>query len=265
MDIVLLRFDAPLMSFGGVMVDQHGPTERFPGLSLLAGLFGNALGYSHGDTEALEALQTRLEYAARWDVPPDPLLDYHTVSLGPAKDVEPERWYKMREPGWTTHGVPEHRGGGDEAKYGTHIRYRHYWANGVMTLAVTLLDSGAPGVTDLAEAMERPARPLFIGRKTCLPAAPLLLGRTEAADVLDALRRAPLAERPPRRNARAGWRGEAEGAAQGNTAREACWPARLGEGPRKSRAIAIYDRRDWRNQIHTGRRTRVEGLLEVVP
>lgn len=264
MDILLLRFDAPLMSFGGVMVDQHGPTERFPGLSLLAGLFGNALGYSHGDAEALEALQARLEYAARWDVPPDPLLDYHTVNLGPAKDVEPERWYKMREPGWTTHGKPEHREGGPDAKYGTHIRYRHYWANGVMTLAVTLLDSGAPGVADLAEAMERPARPLFIGRKTCLPAAPLLLGRTVAIDVREALCRAPLAARPSSRNTRAEWRGKVEPSAQESTLREACWPARFGEKP-MSRTVSIYDRRDWCNQIHTGRRLRVEGLLEVLP
>jgi CRISPR-associated Cas5-like protein len=40
MDILLLRFDAPLMSFGGVMVDQHGPTDRFPGLAMLTGPAG---------------------------------------------------------------------------------------------------------------------------------------------------------------------------------------------------------------------------------
>jgi CRISPR-associated Cas5-like protein len=34
MDFLLLRFDAPLMSFGGVMVDQYGPTDRFPGQSM---------------------------------------------------------------------------------------------------------------------------------------------------------------------------------------------------------------------------------------
>lgn len=97
MDILLLRFDAPLMSFGTVMVDQHGPIDRFPGLSLLAGLFGNALGYRHGDGPALDALQSRIEYAARWDIEPQPLLDYHTVDLGQPK---------MAEPGWTTRGNP---------------------------------------------------------------------------------------------------------------------------------------------------------------
>ena len=30
MEIMMLRFDAPLMSFGGVMVDQHGPHRPLP-------------------------------------------------------------------------------------------------------------------------------------------------------------------------------------------------------------------------------------------
>lgn len=251
MDILLLRFDAPIMSFGGVMVDQHGPTERFPGLSLLTGLFGNALGYSHRDAEELESLQARIDYAARWDVPPEALLDYHTVDLGQEK---------MREAGWTTHGSPEHREGGPEARYGTHIRYRRYWANGVMTLAVALRDAGEPSLADLAAAVARPARPLFIGRKTCLPAAPLLLDRVESDHVLDAVRRAPLVTRPQERKGY--WdEGDARKAEPAIT-REACWPAHLGETP-NSRIVAIYDRRDWYNQLHTGRRLRVEGWLEI--
>lgn len=237
MRILLLRFDAPLMSFGGVMVDQNGPTDRFPGLSLLAGLFGNALGYHHGDADKLNALQERIEFAARWDVEPEALLDYHTVDLGQAK---------MREPGWTTRGEPEHRAGGPDARFGTHIRYRHYWANGVMTVAVTLQGAGEPTSAELARALREPARPLFLGRKTCLPAGPLFLAEVEAPDVLAALRTAPASDRRP------------EAAEQ---AMEACWPARLGEiGP--CRQVPVYDRRDWMNQVHAGRRMRIEGRLE---
>ncbi len=238
MDILLLRFDAPLMSFGAVMVDQHGPTERFPGLSMLAGLFGNALGLRHGDASALEALQGRIEYAARWDIEPREILDYHTVDLGQAK---------MSEPGWTTRGEPEHRTGGISASLGIHQRYRHYWANGVMTLAVSLRAGGEPSPTALAERLRHPVRPLFLGRKTCLPCAPLLLGLVEDTDVLSALRNAPAAERPGQR---------------APSKMSACWPMSFGEiGP--GRCISIYDRRDWRNQIHAGRRQRYEGWLEV--
>jgi len=175
MNVLLLRFDAPLMSFGDVIVDHHNVTDRFPRLSLLTGLFGNALGYRHGDAEALEALQARIEFAARWDVAPTALVDYHTVDLGQEK---------MKNAGWTTRGVPEHRGGGPDAKLGTHIRYRHYWANGVMTVAMTLTGEDEPSVSTLAAALREPARPLFLGRKTCLPAAPVLRAMIEAPDVL---------------------------------------------------------------------------------
>lgn len=241
MDILILRFDAPLMSFGGVMVDQHGPTDRFPGQSLLAGLCGNALGLTHKDATALEALQQRVEYAARWDVEPVQVLDYHTVELGQDK---------MSAAGWTTRGKPEHRRGGPAAKFGTHQRYRYYWANGVMTVALTVLGEESPTIQDLAEAFRRPARPLFIGRKTCLPSAPLLIDVVNAPDVLAALEVVPLATRPDRK-------GEYHRV-------DACWPMRLGlQG--NARVVAVYDRRDWRNQIVAGRRLQAQGYLFLEP
>jgi CRISPR system Cascade subunit CasD len=235
------------MSFGGVMVDHHGPTDRFPGLSMLTGLLGNALGLRHGDAAALERLQARIEFAARWDIAPTPLLDYHTVDLGQDKMIGyAPRAKKAEHGGWTTRGAPEHREGGDRARYGTHIRYRHYWANGVMSLALTLHDDADPSVETVAAALEHPARPLFIGRKTCLPATPLLLGQVEATDVLAALRSIPRARRP--------------GTAEGTGAMEACWPATpTRDGGQE---VAIYDRRDWHNQVHAGQRRRMEGLIE---
>lgn len=240
MDVLLLRLDAPMMSFGGVMVDQHGPTDRFPGIALLAGMFANALGYRHADAESLEALQSRIEYAARWDVEPEPLLDYHTVDLGQPK---------MRESGWTTRGESEHRTGGPTAAFGTHQRYRHYWANGVMTVATALRDHGRLSLDELATALHEPARPLFLGRKTCLPSTPVLIGKVKAEDVLAALRQEPRFERT------------IPGKVQ---PMQACWPARLGFGS-NAREVVVYDRRDWRNQIHAGRRIRIEGLLENKP
>jgi CRISPR-associated Cas5-like protein len=41
MDLVLLRFDAPLMSFGAVVVDQHNRTDPLPYRAMLAGLVAN--------------------------------------------------------------------------------------------------------------------------------------------------------------------------------------------------------------------------------
>ncbi len=233
MDVLLLRLDAPLMSFGGVIIDQHNFTERFPGLSLLTGLFANALGYSHGEAEHLQALQTRIVYAARWDVPPEVIVDYHTVDLGQPKLVDT---------GWTTRGQREDRKGGT-ASEGTHIRYRHYLANGVMTLAMMLTGADRPTLIELEQVLRRPARPLFLGRKCCLPAAPLVLGRVEASALKTALCEAP-------RHARA----------DSQSSLLARWPVSEG-ADKRGESIEVYDWRDWRNQVHTGQRRMIEGLL----
>ncbi len=237
MDVLMLRFDAPLMSFGAVVVDQNNPTWRFPGRSMLAGLLGNALGWDHRDAARLQILQDRLRFAARWDAEPVLLTDYQTVDLG--QDF-------MIDTGWTTRGYREDRKGGSAAT-GTHIRFRDYWANGVATVALTLIGTGSPTVVDLEYALRTPARPLFIGRKPCLPAAPILVGRRQATGVKAALAAEPLADIGPRRRPRV---------------IQALWPLEEGQGAGTEER---FDRRDWANNIHIGSERYAVGLLEVEP
>jgi CRISPR system Cascade subunit CasD len=241
MRALVLRFDAPLVSFGTVIVDHHGFTDRFPGLAMLTGMVANALGWHHGDVTRLQALQERLQFAARWDVPAQRLVDYHTVDLGQAK---------MCEPGWTTRGQPEHRAGGPVARFGTHQRYRHYWADGLMTVALSLHGDAEPNLDAIATALRRPARPLFLGRKTCLPARPLLDPHTpiaEGEDVLAILRRVPVWDRQ-------GLPADAPGHVL------ACWPAELAAAHR-GEVREVFDRRDWVNGLPTGSRWRAEGSI----
>lgn len=241
MKALILRLDAPLMSFGGVMIDQHGFIERFPGTSLFTGLIGNALGWRHGDFHNLQSLQDRIQYAARWDVQPERIVDYHTVDLGQPR---------MCDPGWTTRGVPEHRRGGD-AKRGTHIRYRYYWADGLMTVALTLTGDDEPDLESICVALERPARPLFIGRKACLPSRPILDPDPirEGSDLLAILQAVPCWDRRGRHQ-------------DTETRMEACWPAELGFPDGTQGEIRrVYDLRDWPNQLHVGNRERAEGVI----
>lgn len=242
MACLLLRFDAPLMSFGGVVVDQVNPVIAFPGRSMIAGLLANALGWDHRESVKTQALQDGLRHAARWDCEPVRLVDYHTVDLG--LDA-------MRDTGWTTRGRREDRGSG-EANTGTHQRWRHYWANGCATVAVALAaptasDAAAlPDLDRIEQALRAPARPLFIGRKTCMPATPILLRRSASIDLRAALSAEPLAapfgRRSPERV-------------------RACWPA--DDTQADSDTIELDDLRDWVSNVHVGRLRYCVGYLEI--
>ena len=177
--------------------------------------------------------------AARWDVEPLPFVDYHTVDLGQEHLVDT---------GWTTRGKAEKRAGGS-AKKETHQRWRHYLANGIATVALTLIDiSQPPSLDELEFALRRPARPLFLGRKTCLPAAPILLKRYQAENLREALCRIPMADPGPGRHTPARI--------------PACWPPEEGSGAYED---DVYDLRDWRNNLHRGSRRLMFGFLEVLP
>ena len=253
MKALILRLDAPLMSFGGVMIDQHGFIERFPGTSLLTGLIANALGWHHRDFDRLQTLQKRLQYAARWDVAPQRIIDYHTVELGQPKMMGHANLNKRGDPkgGWTTRGVVEWRDGASGSDI--HIRYRHYWADGLMTLVLSLAGSGDPDLLTIQKALAQPARPLFLGRKTCLPARPLLdpEPQREGPDLLTILHKVPLWDR----------QGQPK-VTDHPDGIEACWPATLGipEGTR-GEIRQVYDLRDWHNQLPAGSRERAEGIL----
>lgn len=234
-DVLLLRLDAPLVAFGGAAVDARGVVDPFPGRSLITGLLANALGWTHGEFERLRRLQGRLRLASRCDRPGEVLIDYQTVDLG----------QEHLSHGWTTLGRPESRGGGSSS--GTHIRQRHYRADAVHTVAVALEPADeAPTVDALARALAAPARPLFIGRKCCLPSGPLLVGRARADSPIATLR--ALERLPSRRTG-----------VSPEKWLEACWDAEEGAevGPiddRDCRLVPTTDTRDWANQIHTGRR-----------
>ena len=99
----------------------------------------------------------------------------------------------LRNPAWTTRGRAEHRAGGPDARFGTHIRLRWYRADSRVLTAVTLIpEQEDPSLDRIAEALDRPARPLFLGRKNCLPGERLVYALCDDAEGLtDALASAP--------------------------------------------------------------------------
>jgi CRISPR system Cascade subunit CasD len=240
MKTILLRFEAPLISFGAPIVDRFGVIQPYPALSMLTGFIANALGYRHQDFAKLEDLQNRLVYAVRQDKPGQRLRDYQTVNLGAS--------YMHDDLAWTTAGFLEDRKGGT-ASSSTHERIRDYWADASYTVAISLQPNDrAPTLDQIEQALQRPERPLFIGRKNCLPACPVFLETLTAASVLDALKKFPL---------------PVYSAGGGQKCRcYAWWPADIEVNePEK---FPASDKRDWRNQIHLGQRWITRGTIDVV-
>ena len=168
------------MSFGTTAVDHRRPVQAWPAASMLTGLLANALGCDGADATALDALQARLRWAARIDRPGALLHDFQTAQLS------------QSDKGWTTRGVVEERGGGPDAYKSPHLRYRDYRADASVLVALRLQPAEpTPTLEDLARALDTPARPLFLGRKGCLPATRINRGLTQADDAVSALRAAP--------------------------------------------------------------------------
>lgn len=240
MTALILHLQAPLMSFGGPQIDQIGPTGRFPTLSQIAGLLANALGYDHRNWDRTQVLQDRLRIASALVREGRELPDYQTVDLGQEH---------LRNPGWTTSGRTEHRDGGN-ARFGTHIRYRRYRADSNVLSAIALTPADeAPTLTDLRVALDRPARPLFLGRKPCLPATPVLVGLIEAVDCLaDAIARVPVAF--PNRWAEI----ERGGSSPEPEIEIPVTDERTLPDNERSQIQRVVDWRDWRNRLHGGER-----------
>lgn len=178
---LLLRLEAPLMAFGDVMIDRIGPVRATPAVSTVAGLLANALGVCRWETDRLARLQERLVMGCRLDRRGQRFTEFQTAQLG------------ADDRGWTTRGRVEGRTGGPATYSSPHIRSRDHDADACVTVALRLLDTAeSPTLDDLARALDEPARPVFLGRKPCLPAGPVAAGFVDAPTVYEALLRAPL-------------------------------------------------------------------------
>jgi CRISPR system Cascade subunit CasD len=258
---LVLRLEAPLVAFGGVTIDAVGVIRDFPALSMLTGLFANALGYERTERQRHQDLQDRIVFAARLDGEPH---------IGVLRDNQNVQDLDKEKRGWTTRGMPEERGGGSLGAI--HRRQRDYHPDALVAVVVTLEPAAqGPTLEDLAAALDRPARPLFIGRKPCLPVAPLrhrladgkaFLEAATAHEALSLLPRlTPLGEAP--RHRRSGSSRRIVAAEATPLALPAQWPAGEGpaDGPLVDRSVNLADRRNWLSGLHGGTRHVVEGRI----
>ncbi|MFO7914158.1 MAG: type I-E CRISPR-associated protein Cas5/CasD [Candidatus Krumholzibacteriales bacterium] len=242
MRILVLRFDAPLISLGAPIIDNYGEIQQFPALSMLTGLLANTLGYDHSDYDRLNKLQSRIIFAARQEIPGKKIRDYQTADLN-------QDYMNMNIMGWTTYNKRDNRKG-RSASRGTHTRYRDYLADSVITVFVTLSpENQKPTIDNLIKALLNPERPLFIGRKCCIPSSSILADVIDGYDLLEALKYYPLFNRERmqeyvhKKNVFAQWPDEKK--------------------KKTSPVLSIMDKREWQNQIHCGERLVRQGNIRL--
>ena len=232
---LVLRLQAPLMALGDVTIDHVAPTRDFPSTSMLTGLVANALGWHWSERNAHQALQDRLIFGARRDREGTTLSDIQNAKLN------------KTDRGWTTHGNPEGRKG---ATFDApHRRQREYFADAALRVVLSLQpEHNRPTLDEVAAAFDKPARPLFLGRKSCLIAAPIL-------------------EESPARWVDAPTAYSALSAIPGETPTlRAQWP--VGHGPKIGESVDcirdVADMRNWLTGLHGGSRRVIEGWVKPV-
>lgn len=150
MKTLALRLEGPLQSWG--VQSKHGIREAGgePSKSGVLGLVGCALGMARDDQPLLEQLAST-SFAVRVDRSGSLLRDFHTAGGG------------------------TFRGNGKYAVFGNKnpvTSQRFYWQDASF---LALLGSTDTSLIDrIADALRDPRWPLFLGRRSCVPTAPVL-------------------------------------------------------------------------------------------
>jgi CRISPR system Cascade subunit CasD len=165
---LFLRLEGPLQSWGERARWSVRDTAPEPTKSGIVGLLGCALGVS--DDASLRELSENLCMGVRCDSPGTPLVDYHTVGGGYSESVMLDARGKLKH----------NSGGGPH----TEQTWRSYLCDAAFLIAL----QGPPNlIARLAEALQAPHWPVYLGRKSCVPTCPPFSGTGEFKDLQRAL------------------------------------------------------------------------------
>lgn len=167
MAVLLLKLAGPLQSWGSSSRFTERGTEHEPTKSGVVGLLAAALGrYRTDPVDDLAALR----FGVRIDQPGTFLSDFQTEHKR-KWDSQSARWVLSAKKDDT---LP--------------LTYRHYLADAVFVAA---LEGDGELLQRCAEALDAPAFPLFLGRRSCPPTCRVLIGLFENVTLLQALRNHP--------------------------------------------------------------------------
>lgn len=173
-DFLLFTLYSPLTSWGEIAVGESRGSWDRPSRSAVLGFLAAALGLVREDDEAHAALDVGYGIAVRLDAPGMPLGDYHTAQTVSASAV------KKRRPATRA----ELLAAGERE---TILSRRVYRQDALATIAVWGRSGARWTLTELGEALRKPAFVLYAGRKANalgLPADPEIVAASTLATAL---------------------------------------------------------------------------------
>lgn len=233
MRFVALHLQAPMMSFGKSIVDGLHPTDDWAPPSWTTGIIANGLGYDYSEFRKTQALQARLQFAMRQDIEGGREWDFQTAKIQNNGAIWPTQlgWFEGRRQGY-----------GEDKD--TLLISKEFIYGAEYHMVVSLAEGDGPTLEEIQRAIEKPARPLFLGRKCCPPSVPLYMPLIEAESHWEALHKIPLS--PHAKHA----------------SPKAIWP--LEEGiQHRDRTITMSAGKDWQNNVHLGRLAMNEGRIHL--
>ncbi len=172
MTVLALRLGGPLQAWGtSRRLDRYRRTESFPTKSAVLGLVAAALGRTR--SAAADDL-VALRFGVRADRTGEVLRDFHTLSslFDDSGDFRPGGGR-----------LPTASGGYRSTETSTQVTERFYLSDACF---VAGLEGEAKVLSELDGALRRPIFPLYLGRRSCLPDAPVRLG-VHKGDLLQVL------------------------------------------------------------------------------
>lgn len=167
MQFLVFQLQAPMASWGEAAVGEYRGSATHPGQSALVGLLVAALGRDRADEAAHAALRDGYGFAvgvlgAEGDG--HLLRDYHTAQVPPRSALKGRPHATRRD----ELAMPKR-------ELGTILSTRDYRQNVqyLVAVAVAVRDGAPHTLAELAQALRTPQFVLYLGRKTCVPAAPL--------------------------------------------------------------------------------------------
>ena len=186
MQFLVFQLQAALAAWGDVAVGEYRGSRDHPGESALIGLLGAALGVRREDEAVHAALRNGYRFAVGVVAAGQLLRDYHTAQV-PGRTALKGRPHHTRR---DELNLPKH-------ELNTILSTRDYRQNAACAVAVQALPAAPHTLADLALALREPRFVLYLGRKSCPPAAPLAPQVTEAESAHAAITAYLAAADPP--------------------------------------------------------------------